>query len=260
MARFPALFVSHGPPTIVTDDSPARHFLAALGAELGRPEAVLAVSAHWESAAPTVSTAPRPATIHDFYGFPPALYEMVYPAPGAPEVAERAAALLEAAGLAAGRDPARGLDHGAWTPLALLYPEADVPVAQLSIQTPRGPGHHHRVGAALRALADEGVLILGSGNLTHNLGALRGDPPDAPAPPWVAEFAEWMAAAIAAGRLEELLDYRRRAPHGARNHPSEDHLLPLFTALGAGTPGTPGERLHASTLYGVLAMDAYLFP
>ncbi len=259
MTRLPALFVSYGPPTLALEDSPARRFLAAYGAELGRPRAILAVSAHWETDAPAAGTTERPETIHDFFGFPRPLYEMAYAAPGAPGLARRAAALLEQAGLSVALDPGRGLDHGAWVPLGLLYPEADVPTAQLSIQTRLGPAHHLRLGAALRPLREDGVLILGSGNVTHNLAHFRGQPPDAPMPDWVAGFADWVAEAIAAGRTEALLDYRRQAPHGPENHPSEDHLLPLFTALGAGTPGVPGRRLHASSLHGVLAMDAYAF-
>jgi 4,5-DOPA dioxygenase extradiol len=259
MARLPALFVSHGPPTLAVQDSPVRRFLAGYGAEIERPEAVLAVSAHWETEAPAASTAERPETIHDFFGFPPALYEMRYAAPGAPELARRAAALLGEAGLDAALDPGRGLDHGAWVPLALLYPEASVPVAQLSIQTSLGPAHHLRLGAALRPLREEGVLILGSGNLTHNLPRFRGQPPDAPAPAWVSAFTDWTAEAILEARTDDLLDYRGQAPYGAENHPSEDHLLPLFVALGAGSPGTPGRRLHASVLHAVLAMDAYAF-
>ncbi len=259
MTRLPALFVSHGPPTLALHDSPVRRFLAGYAAELGRPEAILAVSAHWETDAPAASTSEAPETIHDFYGFPQVLYEARYAAPGAPALARRAAALLEEAGMGAALDPSRGLDHGAWVPLALLYPTAEVPVAQLSNQTALGPAHHLRLGEALGPLREEGVLILGSGNLTHNLARVRGQPPDAPVPDWVSAFAEWTADAVAQARTKDLLDYRGRAPHGAENHPSEDHLLPLFVALGAGTPGTPGRRLHASTLHGVLAMDAYAF-
>ncbi len=259
MAPFPALFVSHGPPTIAVLDCPVRRFLEAYGAELGRPKAVLVVSAHWETSEPRVSATPEPGTIHDFYGFPEALYRIAYAAPGAPALAERTAGLLAAAGVTVEADGERGLDHGAWTPLMLLYPEADVPVAQLSIQTPLGPRHHHRLGEALRPLRKEGVLILGSGNVTHNLSAVEFGNPDAPAPDWVAAFADWLATAVAEDRLEELLDYRRLAPFAVENHPREDHLLPLFAALGAGTPGRAGRRLHESFLHAALAMDAYAF-
>lgn len=259
MPRLPALFVSHGPPTLAMDDSPARRFLAAYGAELGKPEAILVVSAHWETEMPGVSTSERPETIYDFFGFAQPLYEMTYPAPGAPELAQRTAALLDQAGMTTALDPARGLDHGAWIPLMLLYPEADIPTTQLSIQTQLGPPHHFRLGEALRPLRDDGVLILGSGNLTHNLAEFRGRSPHAPTPDWVNEFNEWAAEALAEGRTEDLLAYRERAPHGARNHPTEDHLLPLFAASGAGRPGGAARRLHASFLHGVLSMDAYAF-
>lgn len=260
MFRFPALFVSHGPPTIALDDSPVRRFLASHGPDLGRPEAILVVSAHWQTTTPTLSRAAAPATIHDFFGFPDALYRITYEPPGAPELAERAAALLEDAGLSVATDPERGLDHGAWSPLMLLFPEADIPVTQLSIQAELGPRHHYRVGEALGPLRDQGVLILGSGNATHNLAEFRFHAPDDPPPDWVSAFADWLAKAVEEDRRDELLDYRRHAPFAVENHPSEDHLLPLFTVLGAATPDQPGRRLHASTLHGVLAMDAYAFP
>jgi 4,5-DOPA dioxygenase extradiol len=256
MPRFPAVFVSHGAPTLPLSEAAARGFLAEYGARLGRPTAILAVSAHWETAAATLSSATRPETIHDFHGFPPALYAMRYAAPGAPALAERAAALLAGAGLPSGRAP-RGLDHGAWVPLMLMYPEADIPVTQLSVQTHLGAAHEFKVGEALRPLRDEGVLILGSGSATHNLRELRMAAIDAPAAPWVSSFTDWLANAVAAGRTDELVDYRSRAPDAARNHPSDEHFLPFFTALGAAGRGAKGERVHASTTYGALAMDAY---
>jgi 4,5-DOPA dioxygenase extradiol len=256
MPRFPAAFVSHGAPTLPLSEAAARGFLAEYGARLGRPTAILAVSAHWETAAATLSSATRPETIHDFHGFPPALYAMRYAAPGAPALAERAAALLAGAGLPSGLAP-RGLDHGAWVPLMLMYPEADIPVTQLSVQTHLGAAHEFKVGEALRPLRDEGVLILGSGSATHNLRELRMAAIDAPAAPWVSSFTDWLAEAVAAGSTDELIDYRRRAPNAARNHPSDEHFLPFFAALGAAGPGARGERVHASTTYGALAMDAY---
>jgi 4,5-DOPA dioxygenase extradiol len=182
--RQPAIFISHGSPTLPLERSAAVEFLRQLGPMLGRPEAILAVSAHWDTARPAVSTAKEPETIYDFYGFPPELYRLRYPAPGAPKLAERAAALLETRGLRTDIDPERGLDHGAWTSLMLMYPKADIPVTQLSIQSRLGPGHHVRLGEALRPLRDEGVLILASGGATHNLRELsrqRGNP--VPQPP-----------------------------------------------------------------------------
>jgi 4,5-DOPA dioxygenase extradiol len=253
--RFPTVFVSHGAPTLPLSTAAARDFLAGYGKALGRPSAILAVSAHWETEAPRLSTATQPETIHDFYGFPRALYEMCYAAPGAPALAERAAALLAGAGIAAAGET-RGLDHGAWVPLMLMYPEADIPVTQLSVQTQLGAAHELKIGAALQALRDDGVLILASGSATHNLGELRMGSIDAPAVPWVSQFTDWLEAAVEDGRTEDLVDYRRRGPSALRNHPSEEHFLPFFTALGAAGMAK-GRRVHASTTYGALAMDAY---
>ena len=259
VTRMPALFVSHGAPTLALEPGPTRGFLAQLGAGLGRPKAILVVSAHWETAAPAISTAAQPETIHDFYGFPEALYRMRYPAPGAPVLAQQALQLLTEAGLAAAAVPDRGLDHGAWVPLLLMYPEADIPVAQVAVQTRLGPAHHFKLGEALRSLRDEGVLIIGSGSATHNLSEFRNHGYDSPPPDWVSTFDDWLADTIAAGRTADLLDYRRLAPQAVRNHPTEEHLLPLFAAYGAGTPGVASQRIHSGYTYGLIGMDAWRF-
>lgn len=257
MVSLPALFVSHGSPMLALQDSPARRFLESLGRSLPRPQAILVVSAHWETAGgPAVSLARQPQTIHDFGGFPRALFEMRYPAPGAPDTAERAAALLEAAGIAVGRSADRGLDHGAWVPLRLMYPDADIPVAQLSVVRGATPGQHAAIGRALAPLREQGVLILASGSLTHNLYEYRGQGIDAPVPHWVGEFEAWMNARLEANDGAALLDYRHAAPYAAQNHPTDEHLLPLFVAMGA---GGPARQIHASFEHGVLAMDAYAF-
>ncbi len=259
MTRQPALFVSHGAPTLALEPGPTRGFLAQLGAGLARPKAILVVSAHWETALPAISTAPQPETIHDFYGFPEALYRMHYAAPGAPALAQRAVGLFAAAGLSAAAVPDRGLDHGAWVPLMLMFPDADIPVAQVAVQTRLGPAHHLRLGEALRPLRDEGVLIIGSGSATHNLGEFRNHRYDSPPPDWVSAFDDWLAETIAAGHTADLLDYRRVAPQAVRNHPTEEHLLPLFAAYGAGTPGVPPQHIHSGFTYGVIGMDAWRF-
>jgi len=259
MTRQPAIFVSHGSPTLPLERNAATDFLRQLGPSLGRPESILVVSAHWDTARPAVSSAAKPETIYDFYGFPPELYRLRYPAPGAPKLAERAASLLEKSGLRTDIDPARGLDHGAWTSLMLMYPAADIPVTQLSIQSRLGPGHHVRLGDALRPLRDEGVLIFASGGATHNLRELsyqRGNPVPQP---WVVEFNEWLADALLARRKEDLVGYREKAPHAVRNHPTDEHLIPLFVALGAGSPDAAPQRLHSSIESGVISMDAYRF-
>lgn len=259
MTRLPALFVSHGAPTLPLEQGPARGFLAQLGSGFERPEAILSISAHWETAAPSISRALQPETIHDFYGFPEALYAMRYPAPGAPELAVRAAALLAESGFTASRNEDRGLDHGAWVPLMLMYPEADIPVTQLSVQSRLGPDHHWRLGEALKPLRDEGVLIMASGSVTHNLREFGRHRYDSPPPSWVSEFNDWLHDRVLSMDRAALLEYRTLAPHAVRNHPSEEHLLPLFAAAGAATSGNRPQRLHAAYTYGVIGMDAYRF-
>lgn len=250
------LFVSHGSPTLLFDDVPARDFLIGLGRSLPRPKAILVVSAHWETNRPALNAVAVNETIHDFDGFPQILYDQRYPAPGDRALAEQAAQLISAAGLPAGIDTARGLDHGAWVPLKLMYPANDIPVVQLSVQTHLGPAHHYKLGHALRPLLDEGVLILGSGSFTHNLGGLAWSGPNE-APDWVTGFADWVSTALANRRIEDLLDYRRLAPFAGLNHPTEEHFLPLFVTLGAGGPKV--KSLHKSVTFSVLRMDAFGF-
>lgn len=259
MTRLPALFISHGAPTLPLEPGPTRGFFAGLGAGLPRPQAILVLSAHWDTAMPAVSAATRPETIHDFGGFPEELYRMRYAAPGAPELASRVAGLLEEAGWRTTASPDRGLDHGAWVPLRLMYPEADIPVTQFAIQSRLGPEHHRAMGVALRPLRDEGVLIIGSGSVTHNLREVGRHDYAAVPPAWVTEFNDWLSFALIEGRDAELLDYRNVGPHAVRNHPTEEHLLPLFAAWGAATPGVQPRRIHAGYTYGVLGMDAYQF-
>lgn len=251
----PSLFVSHGAPTLPLDTaSPARAFLSGLGRQLPRPEALLVVSAHWETRQPSLSSAARPATIHDFHGFPPALYQLRYPAPGAPALAGRAAGLLKAAGAAPLLDPGRGLDHGAWVPLLLAWPEADVPVVQLSVLAGGDAEAHLALGRALAPLRDEGVLILGSGGAVHNLGALsRGG---GPAPDWALAFEDWLVGAVEAGDEAALAAWQDDAPTARRAQPSDEHFLPLFVALGAGDGG-PGRTLHRGFEHGSLSMAAF---
>jgi 4,5-DOPA dioxygenase extradiol len=254
---FPSVFVSHGSPGLIFEHAPARDFLTGLGRALGRPKAILCASAHWETDEPALSHAARPETIHDFFGFPKPLYDIRYPAPGAPDTAEAAAVLLRQSGLSAGLDPARGLDHGAWAPLYLMYPDAGIPVAQISVQPHLGADHHLAVGKALAPLRADGVLVLASGGITHNLGDFGRYPLDAAPVPYAADFDRWLKDAIAEGNADELVRYRTRAPHAAGNHPSQEHFLPLFVALGAGQ--AKGRQLHAGFTYGVLSMAAYAF-
>lgn len=257
----PTVFVSHGSPMHALEAGAAGAAWAALGRRLGRPRALLVASAHWETHRPTLGGAAQPDTLHDFSGFPAPLYEIRYPAPGAPEIAARARALLEGERLDADIDETRGLDHGAWAPLLYAWPAAEVPVVQLSLQTPRGPGHHLRLGRALAPLAREGVLILGSGHLTHNLAEMRSlrDTRVGEAAPYVAEFQQWVRECLESRDADRLLGYRRLSAGGARAHPTEEHFLPLFVALGAAGEGYRAERVLDHVEGGVLAMDAYLF-
>ena len=251
----PAIFLSHGAPTLAVEQTSQTRAWAALAGELARPSAILAVSAHWDTDKPAVSGVARPQTIHDFNGFPRELYEVRYPAPGAPQLAERTARLLGDAGLACAIDPTRGLDHGAWVPLKWMYPEADIPVTQLSVQSHRGARHHYDLGRAIAPLRDEGVLILCSGGIVHNLREIQWQatsPVD-----WAQQFNDWIAARAVTGAVEELLDYRNHAPSAIRSHPTEEHMEPFFTALGAG--GEPVKRLELGFELGTLGMDSYVF-
>ena len=253
---WPSVFVSHGAPTLAIEQNDTVEFLRRLGADLGRPRAILCVSAHWATHVPTLSAAERPETIYDFGGFPAELYRVRYDAPGAPGLAARAAELLSAAGIESEVSRERGLDHGAWVPLSLMYPDRDVPVTQLSVQPGAGADAHFRLGRALAPLRGEGVLILSTGGATHNLRQLgRGDE----APDWAARFEEWLDEKIRGGSYEELLDYRRLAPHAAAAHPTDEHLLPLFVAAGAGGAEAPGRSLHRGWTHGSLSMAAYAF-
>jgi 4,5-DOPA dioxygenase extradiol len=249
----PSLFVSHGAPTLPFDDVPARDFLLELGGRFERPSAILCVSAHWDTRMPALNAVARNTTIHDFYGFPDALYRLSYNASGAPGLAARSAAMI---GPRAVLDDTRGLDHGAWVPLMLMYPDADIPVIQLSVQTESTPADHILLGRTLAPLRAEGVLILCSGGFVHNLRDLDRTDMNAAEPAWSSAFADWVHDALIEGREDDLAHYRRLAPDAVRSHPTEEHFLPLHVAFGAGGNAT---RLHRSTTFGSLRMDAYAF-
>ena len=210
---------------------------------------------------PQLTSARTPETVHDFYGFPEELYQIRYPAPGAPEVAARAQHLLNAAGYPATLDPLRGLDHGAWVPLRFAYPNADIPVTQISVQPTRGTRHHYGIGDALRPLMDDGILIIGSGHVTHNLGDFQAHrtAPSGRDEPYAREFQRWLYQRLMARDDESILEYMRLAPHAARAHPTPEHFLPLFIPLGAAGRHRHTRRVYEDLADGVLAMDAYVF-
>lgn len=258
-SRLPAVFVPHGAPTMALEPGDAGAALAAFAQRIPRPQAILVISAHWDTPLPTLSAACKPETIHDFYGFPQALYAIRYPACGAVKWTMEARSLLEEAGFEVAIDPQRGLDHGAWVPLRLMYPDASVPVATLSLQARQGPEHHYRLGQALAPLRQSGVLIVASGNLTHNLrhfGLRRGMGTSLA---YVSAFQSWWRERIEAHDIESLLDYRRLAPGAEEAHPTEEHLLPFFVALGAADVRFDAEVVYAGIDHDILVMDSYAF-
>lgn len=256
----PTLFVPHGAPSFALHPGAAGSAMAAMAASLPRPRAIIMVSAHWDSGVPTVGSADRLETLHDFWGFPEALYGIRYPATGSREAAEEVSKAIRAAGFPVASDPARGLDHGAWIPLRQMFPQADVAVVPLSIQSKGGPAMAWQLGRALHPLTRRGFLIIGSGNVTHNLRDYQqAHQADNGMDAYVREFSDWVADRLAVGDTAALLDYRRCSPVGARAHPSEEHLLPLFVALGAGGDAATATRFHAGIDHRVIAMDAYAF-
>ncbi len=259
MQRFPTIFLSHGSPMHAIHAGAAGQVWAALATQLPKPKAVLMVTAHWETNLPTLSGNARPSMIHDFGGFPDEVYKIVYPAPGAPDIAARAQALLKSAGLTSGIDGSRGLDHGTWVPLLTMYPGADVPVVQLSVQPAMSPHHHYEVGRALAPLPKEGVLIVGSGHLTHNLHDWMMSHGQATPAPYAQKFQRWVFDRLAAHDIDALCRYRQEAPDAARAHPTEEHFMPLFVAMGAAGEDAEPERAFDGFEGTALAMDAYRF-
>lgn len=253
----PTLFVSHGAPTYALKPGVAGPQLTALGAALPRPKAVLVVSPHWMTPQARVAATPRPQTIHDFGGFDPALYELKYPAAGHPELAQRTAELLRASGWRTELDPRRGLDHGAWVALRHLYPMADVPVFQVSMPSSLEPETAIEFGRSLAPLANEGVLIVGSGSLTHNLYEFRTGHAHEAA--YALEFVAWIREAVLRGDRDQLVQALSRAPHADRAHPTTEHFLPLLIAVGAAAQALPVTVLDGGITHGVLSMESYAF-
>ncbi len=258
MTRLPSIFVSHGAPTFALEPGRAGELLAALGRSLGKPRGVLVLSPHWMTEQLTLGLSSRPKTIHDFGGFPTELYRLQYAAPGAPDIAREAAQLLGAAGESAAFDPDRGLDHGVWVPLRYMFPRADVPIVPLSMPVTLDARRAWKLGRGLAPLADTGILIVGSGSLTHNLYEFRlqGSPGDAQ---YAKEFVSWARDALRRGDRSALVDYLSVAPHARRAHPTPDHYLPLPFAAGAAGNDAHPETLEGGMTYGILSMESYVF-
>lgn len=257
MSRLPSLFVSHGAPSFALEPGLAGPGLTELGRALPIPQAVLVVSPHWMTPTPHVGTSLQPETIHDFGGFDPALYRLSYPARGHAALAQRAVERLNAAAWPAQADERRGLDHGAWVPLMHLYPAADVPVFQVSLPSRLDAGRAWAFGQALAPLADEGVLIIGSGSLTHNLYEFRSGHGQEEA--YAAEFAAWVREAVEQGDRARLLRTLDEAPQARRAHPTAEHFWPLLVAAGAADLAQPVRVIEGGITHGVLAMDSYVF-
>ena len=261
------IFVSHGSPMIALEPGAAGAFMQRLGpliaATFGRPKAIVAISAHTTSRAPVLLAGGRHEAVYDFGGFDPRLYTLRYDAPGAPALAARVSALLASAGIEVTTLDQGGLDHGNWTALRYLYPDANIPVLPLAFVPSQGPARQFALGAALAPLADEGVLVFGSGSITHNLrrvfaGGLR-PREDQPEIPESRAFRDWMHERSTERDWDALFDYRRRAPHAVDMHPTDEHLLPWYVAAGAGGRNAVPVRLHDSVTLGSLGMDAYAF-
>lgn len=259
MSRLPTLFISHGSPMNGIEQTPSSEAWAKLGRKYPHPRAVLLASAHWETSLPTLSGNAKPETIHDFGGFPDALFQVRYPAPGAPELAAEAVALLKSSGITAGINGCRGLDHGAWVPLKWMYPDADVPVAEISLQPEMGAARHVELGRALAPLADKDILIIGSGHATHNLRDWMANPQRREPLRYAQVFADWLHERLTARDTESLIAYRERGPDAARAHPTEEHFLPLLVAWGAAGENARAERVFTGFDGGALANDTYIF-
>lgn len=256
----PVLFVSHGAPTFALEPGQLGPALTALGQRQHAARAVLVVSPHWQTRELAVTLSRQPETVHDFGGFPPAMYRLRYPVPDPLPFASKAMQTLACAGLRVAGDDHRGLDHGAWVPLMHLLPAgadgvAPLPVFQVSLPVHYGPAEAWRLGRALSALRDEGVLIVGSGSMTHNLREVQWG--DAAPAPYVAEFSRWVEDAVARGDDDAVIAYRQHAPHAARAHPTEEHFLPLLVALGARRHDDAFISLAADTTHGVLSMSTF---
>uniref|UniRef100_A0A2P2IPP7 Uncharacterized protein MANES_13G154200 n=1 Tax=Rhizophora mucronata TaxID=61149 RepID=A0A2P2IPP7_RHIMU len=254
-------YLSHGSPMLSIDESiEARSFFQSWQAKVlkDRPKSILLISGHWDTKHPTVNVVDRNDTIYDFYNFPRPMYQLKYPAPGAPELGKRVKQLLMASGFnRVDEDGKRGLDHGAWVPLMLMYPEADIPVCQLSVQGNQNGTHHYNMGKALAPLKDEGVLIIGSGSAVHNLRTIQ--PSGSPIAPWALEFDTWLQHALLEGRYEDVNQYETKAPHAKRAHPWPDHFYPLHVAMGAAGEHSRGKLLHHSWDNGSLSYASYQF-
>ena len=255
----PSIFISHGAPDIaVKAEHPSHQFLRELPNGRSRPEAIVVFSAHWCTEHIMISKAESYVALHDFGGFDPRLYSMEYAPKGNPDIAHTIFNLLRKSDGRTELVDHSTLDHGAWIPLRLMYPEANIPVIQISIQPDRLPEYHYNLGASIVELRKHNILIIGSGAMSHNLYEASFHNHNAAPPEWVQAFADWMKDRLESGVQKDVLQYRTVSPYAMKNHPTEDHIIPLFIAMGAGN-GSKGKRIHTATTYGTIMMDAYEF-
>lgn len=255
MNQAPTFFISHGAPTFALEPGVLGPALSNLGQQLAGVKAVLVVSPHWQTRHVRAMTSPRPETVHDFGGFPAALYALHYPVSGQPHYAAEAIRLLTQAGFVANADAQRGLDHGAWVPLRHLLPDADVSVFQVSMPHDLDPSSALALGRALAPIREQGVMIVASGGMTHNLYEFRQS--GSVAANYAVEFTHWIRQAVTRNDIERLLNYRQLAPHAQRAHPTEEHFLPLLVALGARSDQEIVQVLDGGIDHGVLSMESY---
>lgn len=253
----PAFFVAHGSPTLALEDNEYTRFLQNLGQSLPAPKAIVVFSAHFDSPDQLVTGDEVLDTIHDFYGFPDEMYELTYPAAGHPELTEEISSLFRVGNLPFRLITGRGLDHGAWVILRLMYPEASVPVISLSVDSKRCPKEQYDIGRMLQSLREQDVLIIGSGGTVHNLRLLGSGKPAA----WAAEFDNWIASRLEDWNLRDLFDYEKRAPHVREAVPEygTEHFIPLFYAMGAADNDRRAQRLFQDYQYGTLSLNCWQF-
>ncbi len=252
----PVLFIGHGSPMNALAQNSYTRFLNKLGEDLPRPKAILCISAHWMTEGSWITEMAQPKTIHDFYGFPQALFDVRYPAPGAPDIAEKIISLVHDPKLHADKEM-WGLDHGTWSVLRHLYPKADVPVMQLSLHLEQPPAYHYKLGQELRKLREEGILILGSGNLVHNLRQINWDEKARPHP-WALEFDQWTKEKLSARDDEALVNQFLESEAGRLSVPTTEHYLPLLYVLGAAGKDEKPEFLFEEIHHSSIAMRSFL--
>ena len=256
MNELPVLFISHGAPDLILTKEPAYQALVHIGQQWPAPEGIIAISAHWQAEEFTLGTAEQFSTIHDFGGFPADLYQLTYPARGSRSLADQCVRVLKSESIVFAEDPQRGLDHGVWMPLMIAWPQADIPILPLSLKRGASLWEYLELGRALAPLRRQGILLIASGSVTHNLDTMQA--PGSPAAPWAIEFAQWLKEKLETAQTGALLDYRKRARYARLAHPTTEHFDPLLIAYGAGEE-SPGICLHHSFVYGNIAMDNYAF-